>query len=48
MTLEEMERRHINLVMQRENGKVDRAATKLGIPRSSLYVKLKYYGIATR
>jgi len=47
MTLEELERRHICLVLQRENGKVDRAAAKLGIPRSSLYVKLKHYSIAT-
>jgi DNA-binding NtrC family response regulator len=45
MTLEEIERQHISLVFHRENGKVDRAAAKLGIPRSSLYVKLKHYGI---
>jgi transcriptional regulator with PAS, ATPase and Fis domain len=45
MTLEEMERQHISNVLRKENGKVDRAAVKLGIPRSSLYVKIKQYGI---
>jgi len=45
MTLEEVERQHISLVLKKENGKVDRAAAKLGIPRSSLYVKLKHFGI---
>jgi DNA-binding NtrC family response regulator len=45
MTLEEMERQHITNVLRKENGKVDRAAAKLGIPRSSLYVKLKHYSI---
>ena len=45
MTLEEVERQHIRLVLSKENGKVDRAAAKLGIPRSSLYVKLKHFGI---
>ncbi len=46
MTLEEMERRHISLVLRKENGKVDLAAAKLGVPRSSLYMKIKQYGIA--
>jgi len=45
MTLEEMERQHISYILRKENGKVDRAAVKLGIPRSSLYVKIKQYGI---
>jgi DNA-binding NtrC family response regulator len=47
MTLEDLERRHISFVLQKENGKVDRAAAKLGIPRSSLYVKIRQYGITT-
>jgi len=47
MTLEELERQHIIFVLANEHGKVDRAAAKLGIPRSSLYVKIKRYGITT-
>jgi DNA-binding NtrC family response regulator len=47
MTLEELERQHISFVLNHEHGKVDRAAAKLGIPRSSLYVKIKQYGIVT-
>jgi len=47
MTLEELERKHISFVLHNENGKVDRAAAILGIPRSTLYVKLKQYGITT-
>jgi DNA-binding NtrC family response regulator len=47
MTLEELERKHISFVLHNENGKVERAAAKLGIPRSTLYVKLKQYGITT-
>ncbi len=46
MTLEQMERQHIAVMLRKENGKVDRAAVRLGIPRSSLYVKIKQYGIA--
>jgi DNA-binding NtrC family response regulator len=46
LTIEELERRHIALVLQRVNGKVDQAAGKLGIPRSTLYAKLKQYNIA--
>jgi DNA-binding NtrC family response regulator len=45
MTLDEIERQHIRFVLQKENGKVDQAAVKLGIPRSSLYVKIKQYSI---
>ena len=46
LTLEEMERRHIERALQREGGKVGRAAAALGIARSSLYEKLKRYRIA--
>lgn len=45
MTLEEMERQHISLVLRNENGKVEQAAAKLGIARSSLYTKIKQYNI---
>ena len=42
-TLEEMERNYIQQVLHTENGRVHAAAKKLGIPRSSLYHKLKQY-----
>ncbi|MBI1723731.1 MAG: sigma-54-dependent Fis family transcriptional regulator [Gemmatimonadetes bacterium] len=45
LTLEELERRHIELVLREERGRVETAAKRLGIPRSSLYQKLKQYGI---
>jgi DNA-binding NtrC family response regulator len=44
-TLEELEREHIQTVLSMENGRVESAAKRLGIPRSSLYSKLKQYGI---
>ncbi len=43
LTLQEVERRHIERVLREEQGKVDAAAKRLGIPRSSLYQKLKVY-----
>ncbi len=46
LTLVELERRHIEKVLRREHGRVEEAARVLGIPRSSLYQKLKKYGIA--
>jgi len=45
LTLADLERQHITEVLRRENGKVDRAAVKLGIPRSSLYAKIKQMGL---
>jgi len=42
-TLEEMERNYIQQVLRKERGRVESAAKKLGIPRSSLYHKLKQY-----
>ncbi|MFP2928846.1 sigma-54-dependent transcriptional regulator [Pyxidicoccus sp. 3LG] len=45
LTLEELERRHIERVLRRENGHVERTAARLGIPRSSLYERLKRLGI---
>ena len=43
-TLEEVERVHITAVMRDVGDRVDEAARILGIPRSSLYAKLKRYG----
>jgi DNA-binding NtrC family response regulator len=42
--LEDIERAHVIRVIGEENGHVERAATRLGIPRSTLYQKLKAYG----
>jgi DNA-binding NtrC family response regulator len=44
-TLEQMEREHIQTVLSLEKGRVEAAAKRLGIPRSSLYLKLKQYQI---
>lgn len=44
LTLTELEQRHIERVLQEERN-VDQAAKRLGIPRSSLYQKIKRYGI---
>ncbi len=46
LTLKELECRHIERVLRDEKGKVEAAARRLGIPRSSLYQKLKQYQIA--
>jgi DNA-binding NtrC family response regulator len=43
-TLEEVERSHVTAVLQAVDGRVEDAAKLLGIPRSSLYAKLKRYG----
>lgn len=45
LTLKDVERRHIERVLHEEEGKVESAAQRLGIPRSSLYQKLKLYGL---
>jgi DNA-binding NtrC family response regulator len=45
LTLLELERRHIELVLAEEHGQVERAAKRLGIPRSSLYQKIKKFQI---
>lgn len=41
LTLEEVERRHIAQILAEERGHVERAAKRLGIPRSSLYAKIR-------
>lgn len=43
LTLSELEKQHIGRVLQEEHGRVEKAARRLGIPRSSLYQKLKKY-----
>ena len=44
-TRAEIERAHIRLALTAENGRVEAAARRLGIPRSTLYWKLKRYGL---
>ena len=48
LTLVQMEQRYIERVLAEENGRVDHTARRLGVPRSSLYQKIKKYGIAPR
>lgn len=45
LTLVELEKKHIERVLDQERGHVERAAGRLGIPRSSLYQKLRRHGI---
>jgi DNA-binding NtrC family response regulator len=46
-TLDDAERRHITNVLRKTLGRVDDAAQILALSRSSLYAKLKKYGIKT-
>ncbi|MEP7383068.1 MAG: sigma-54 dependent transcriptional regulator [Gemmatimonadota bacterium] len=41
LTLDDVQRRHIVLVLESVDGHVEQAATRLGVPRSTLYQKLK-------
>lgn len=43
LTLNELEKQHIERVLLEERGRVEKAASRLGIPRSSLYQKIKKY-----
>ncbi|HYN22282.1 MAG TPA: sigma-54 dependent transcriptional regulator [Thermoanaerobaculia bacterium] len=45
VTLHEIERRQIEKVLEEGRGKVVNAAGRLGIPRSTLYQKIREYGI---
>ncbi|MBY0275161.1 sigma-54 dependent transcriptional regulator [Candidatus Binatia bacterium] len=45
LSLEQLERRHIEAVLRDERGHVARAAVRLGIPRSSLYQKIAKLGL---
>jgi DNA-binding NtrC family response regulator len=44
-TLKQMERAYIRHVLEAESGSVERAARRLGIPRSSLYNKMRRFEI---
>jgi DNA-binding NtrC family response regulator len=44
-TLEDAERIHVLRIVAEEHGDVDRSAARLGIARSTLYQKLKRYGV---
>lgn len=44
-TLDEVERRYIERILQLEDGSVEGAARRLRLPRSSLYYKIKKHGI---
>jgi DNA-binding NtrC family response regulator len=46
LTLREMEALHIRRCLDAEGGHVGRAAERLGIPRSTLYSKLKEHGLS--
>jgi DNA-binding NtrC family response regulator len=48
LTLEEVERKHIEAVLRRERGVVARAAKILGLSRSSLYERMKKHGLPAR
>jgi transcriptional regulator of acetoin/glycerol metabolism len=45
-TLKASEIQEISHALQAEGGHVERAAQRLGVPRSSLYQKIRKYGIA--
>jgi DNA-binding NtrC family response regulator len=45
LTLAELERQYITAILKEEAGKVTQAAARLGIPRSTLYQKIKLYGL---
>ena len=47
LTLEELEKRHIERVLREMGGRVAEASQRLGIPRSTLYQKLKKFSIGT-
>jgi DNA-binding NtrC family response regulator len=46
LSLRELERQHIQRILQKEQGHVESAAKRLGIPRSTLYQKIKQYQIS--
>jgi DNA-binding NtrC family response regulator len=48
LTLDELERQHIERVIAQEGGHIERAAGRLGIPRSSLYDKVKRFRLRSK
>ena len=47
-TLDAVARQHIEAVLTQQDGDVPAAASVLGIPKSTLYAKLKLYGLSER
>jgi DNA-binding NtrC family response regulator len=47
LSLDEVESRHIQLVLTHHDGNVERAAAVLGVSRSSLYEKIRRYNLAS-
>ena len=47
LTLTEVEKQHIQRVLLEEHGRVEKAAKRLGIPRSSLYQKIKKHHLTS-
>ncbi len=47
LTLDQVERRHVERILELEGGHVARAARRLGVATSSLYERLKRYGISS-
>lgn len=47
LTLSEVQRHHIQKILDMEHGNVTRAALRLGVTRSSLYNRMKTFGIST-
>jgi DNA-binding NtrC family response regulator len=47
-TLADVERAHVLKILREEDGKVEQAAVRLGLPRSSLYNKLKRYKVPSK
>ncbi|WP_298013656.1 sigma-54 dependent transcriptional regulator [uncultured Castellaniella sp.] len=45
LTLQQVERLHIENVLRELGGKVEQASLRLGVPRSTLYQKIKTHGI---
>ena len=45
LTLEELEKVHIERVLREMGGRVAEASHRLGIPRSTLYQKIKKFSI---
>lgn len=45
LTLDELEKRHIMAILSEEGGDSGRAATRLGVSRSTLYRKMKRHGL---
>jgi DNA-binding NtrC family response regulator len=46
LTLEELEKLHIERVLREMGGRVAEASQRLGIPRSTLYQKIKRFSIS--